>query len=139
MEGKAAEIRRTKGNAKASNRASSDPAAAPITITKCSQLKRRSDRQKKLSTTSAPDKHGACQGPLGHSGGGPPLDTCAQPAATPHPRIEGPGTPSDGAARSPELSFGARRRGAPSLGLGVPGFISISKLLRESTSKPVRT
>ncbi|KAL8118399.1 hypothetical protein AgCh_016068 [Apium graveolens] len=74
--------------------------------------------------------------PLGHSGGGPPLDTCAQPAATPHPSPEGPGTPSDGAARSPELSFGARRRGAPSLGLGAPGFIFISKLLRESTSKP---
>ncbi|KAL8134987.1 hypothetical protein AgCh_009855 [Apium graveolens] len=74
--------------------------------------------------------------PLGHSGGGPPLDTCAQPAATPHPYPEGPGTESDGAVRSPELSFGARRRGAPSLGLGAPGFIFISKLLRESTFKP---
>ncbi|KAL8092238.1 hypothetical protein AgCh_034505 [Apium graveolens] len=90
-----------------------------------------------LSTANTPEKHGACQRPLGHSGGGPPLDTCAQPAATPHPRTEGPGTPPDGAARSPELSFGARRRGAPSLGLGAHGFIFISKLLRESTFKPI--
>ncbi|KAL8147314.1 hypothetical protein AgCh_004866 [Apium graveolens] len=63
-----------------------------------------------LSTTSTPDKHGACQMSLGYSGGGPPLDTCAQPAATPLPRTRSRNA-DDGAARSPELSFGARRRG----------------------------
>ncbi|KAL8108591.1 hypothetical protein AgCh_024896 [Apium graveolens] len=46
-----------------------------------------------LSTTNTPDKHGACQRPLGHSGGGPPLDTCKQSAQArrpPLPRSNGP-------------------------------------------------
>ncbi|KAL8113063.1 hypothetical protein AgCh_020404 [Apium graveolens] len=43
-----------------------------------------------------------------------------------------PGTASKERPRHQELSFGARRRGSPSLGLGAPGFTSISKLLKES-------
>ncbi|KAL8121677.1 hypothetical protein AgCh_018417 [Apium graveolens] len=52
---------------------------------------------------------GRVRRPLGHSEGVPPLDTCAQPAATPHPYPEGPETASDGAARSPELSVRSRQ------------------------------
>ncbi|KAL8089036.1 hypothetical protein AgCh_038700 [Apium graveolens] len=40
-----------------------------------------------------------------------------------------------------ELSFGTRRRGSPSLGLGAPGFTFINKLLKESiylTSEAIR-
>ncbi|KAL8088539.1 hypothetical protein AgCh_038355 [Apium graveolens] len=47
----------------------------------------------KLSTTNTPDKHDACQRPLGHSEGGPPLDTCKQsPQARrpPLPKSNGP-------------------------------------------------
>ncbi|KAL8133528.1 hypothetical protein AgCh_008843 [Apium graveolens] len=43
-----------------------------------------------------------------------------------------PGTTSKERPCHQELSFGARRRGSPSLGLGAPGFIFISKLLKES-------
>ncbi|KAL8156285.1 hypothetical protein AgCh_001402 [Apium graveolens] len=43
-----------------------------------------------------------------------------------------PGTASKEQPRHQELSFGARRRGSPSLGLSAPGFTFISKLLKES-------
>ncbi|KAL8088409.1 hypothetical protein AgCh_038258 [Apium graveolens] len=46
---------------------------------------------------------------LGARPGSAEKDT--QPTATPHLYPEDPGTASEGAARSPELSFGARRRG----------------------------
>ncbi|KAL8155563.1 hypothetical protein AgCh_000811 [Apium graveolens] len=40
-----------------------------------------------LSTTNTPDKHGACQRPLGHSGGGPPLDTYKQSTQARRPLV----------------------------------------------------
>ncbi|KAL8156871.1 hypothetical protein AgCh_001827 [Apium graveolens] len=113
----------------------------------------------KLSTTNTPDKHGTCQRPLGHSGGGPPLDTCKQSAQArrpPLPRSNGPDleAPNQQLHLTPTQKIQERRRTEPpahrsyhlaleggdtSLGLGAPGFIFISKLLRESTFKPVRT
>ncbi|KAL8098507.1 hypothetical protein AgCh_031325 [Apium graveolens] len=46
---------------------------------------------------------------------------------------EGSRTPSKEQPRHQELSFGARKMGSPSLGLGAPGFTFINKLFKEST------
>ncbi|KAL8105762.1 hypothetical protein AgCh_029527 [Apium graveolens] len=43
-----------------------------------------------------------------------------------------PGTASKERPRHQELSFDARKRGSPSLGLGAPGFTFISKFFKES-------
>ncbi|KAL8098743.1 hypothetical protein AgCh_031469 [Apium graveolens] len=43
-----------------------------------------------------------------------------------------PGTVSKERPRHQELSFDARRRSSPFLGLGAPGFTFINKLLKES-------
>ncbi|KAL8088921.1 hypothetical protein AgCh_038621 [Apium graveolens] len=45
---------------------------------------------------------------------------------------EGSRTASKKQPRHQELSFGARRRGSPSLGLGAPGFTFINELFKES-------
>ncbi|KAL8104505.1 hypothetical protein AgCh_028650 [Apium graveolens] len=46
--------------------------------------------------------------------------------------VKDPGTASKERPRHQKLSFGARRRGSPSLGLGAPEFTFINKLLKES-------
>ncbi|KAL8119003.1 hypothetical protein AgCh_016483 [Apium graveolens] len=58
-----------------------------------------------------------------------------QPGTQPQLRLysgEGSKTASKEQPRHQELSFGARRRGSPSLGLGAPGFTFINKLFKES-------
>ncbi|KAL8124134.1 hypothetical protein AgCh_011949 [Apium graveolens] len=51
-----------------------------------------------------------------------------------HHRDEESSTVSKEQPRHQELSFSARRRGSPFLGLGAPGFTFINKLLKESIS-----
>ncbi|KAL8128057.1 hypothetical protein AgCh_014849 [Apium graveolens] len=65
-----------------------------------------------LSTTSTPDKHGACQGPLGYSGGGPPLDTYKQSTQARRPLVP--------RSNGPDLEAGSYSHAGGAAGLQPP-------------------